>query len=451
MGTGLPGIAYLINGDLGLLVGPCDYSYSVSLVHDVDDFDVVWSESSNVQDELFVLRNDRIEWWRWEGAPFAGHFTQEVLSGSWSGPSRVVARGPNAGGYGVLAVLDANQDLFMCLLNSTGVFWYRPAIGLGGLESPILDLALVDVDSDGLYEIVVQTTQEVRVYDFHGLPLFGYSLQSEKAFLFPLYDGLKERLVSVMQKDAATLLLQVFDSQGLEEAITLLGTGLLCAAAADLDGDLNTDVVIATDSGTESLIQQRLGPAFMPGSSTLLSHFPHVDDLTLVDLDWDGDADLIGRGSGPFQRLMNRTLAISPPDILGVMLDQTEAHVVFESAGGAQADSLVVTLWRRTTPGGDVDPLPVGSVTTSFESLPWGLVVPFVAPEGAELIVEVRPIGQVIYAAAIGQVADPVPGPPPPPPPRGNGETQEAADPPLTIPVPYVPPFTSGSPIIPWL
>jgi len=431
----MPGVAYLAQGELGILMGPNDYSHTETLAYGVNDFDVIWGESSDRQDELLVLRGGRVEWWKWQGAPGNGYFSVEIVEGAWGTPVRVTARGPNAGGYGFFAVLDDQNHLFLCLLISDGYFWFQPGKELG---TAVIDMAFVDLDNDGLPEIGIQTAQAIRVFDFYGRHVLHHPRVAEKGRLFKIEDVSRERLLSVVQNQSSMTLL-VLDEQGVEPQRTLLGNGFRSADVFDLDGDRNDDLVVSSDWGTEYVSLPANSPKY-------IASLPPQDGLALVDFDWDGDGDLLGVDHQVFRRVLNETLEIAPPQTEGIILEHNKAHVIFESAGGAEADTMVVTLWRRSTADGPVDPVPVGSAVASIESLPTSMVVEFDASVGSELVAEIRPLGELVYAATVGEVADPVP---PPPDPREE-DTSAAAEPPPTIPIPYVPPFTGGTPLIPW-
>ena len=167
------------------------------------------------------------------------------------------------------------------------------------------DLVLSDVNGNGKIDIVLRNRDEIRVLENDGLGNFTDSgqklgsssstLTSQKKLIKTMdIDGdsdadivdLSEK--KVWKNDGKGNFNESNDVDGLENAQDLV--------SGDLDGDFDDDVVIIT-TDRKVIAVRNVGESLDPIESEVLST-EKTDTVELIDLDGDGDLDVVGFKDG---------------------------------------------------------------------------------------------------------------------------------------------------------
>jgi hypothetical protein len=250
-----------------------------------------------------------------------GSFDPEpsVLDGpAIDGPQSVFAADLDQDGD--LDLVSANQvsnNLALFFQGSPGIFGSRVLLGDASTMAPSSVVA-TDLDQDGDLDVVSsnRTSNNLTLFFQTGRGVFDPVpvVLRDPAMVFPLSvaaadldeDGDTDLVVASIIGDNLTLFFQT--SPGVFGAVTVLAAGFLdtaqSVAAADMDGDGDLDLVVAARSRASGL--QNLVVLFQssPGNFLLDDRVvirPSALNLTVAvavaDVDGDGDADLVASGT----------------------------------------------------------------------------------------------------------------------------------------------------------
>lgn len=261
---------------------------------------------------------DSIAWYRNSGD---GQFERIPLAASWPDTWDAQAWDLDA---------DGDLDLLRAASGSIGVIYDYRNDGAGNLIRALYDLpggleqvrhlAVADFDGDGDPDVACfQYWGPFSVFENEGAPYLSQSSTHEVG-IFP--DGIDFAYAGDLDTDGDPDLLVMgggkldwVENNGLGNAwplhpiTTNVDEGLNPADLGDIDGDGDLDVIYRRD---DNQVVYRMNDGVGNfGSPILVPNAPYGSEMELVDMDNDGDADLILQAFTTVQVRMNYTVDIS--------------------------------------------------------------------------------------------------------------------------------------------
>lgn len=281
-----------------------------------------------------------------------GEFTETTYTPSgWAGAKRVFYA--DFDGDADVDLVGASSGMGT-ILTLEDAFTGTPTSFSWGVGVNVRDVTVVDWDGDGDSEIATLVPGGVLIWDEQGNFLQVVSRPNDDGFLVPIsQSGSAAQRIAVVHKGGAFWAVTVVDAGGAELPRDLSGTDVYAAAAGDVTGDGNDDLVIATRDSNSVDVHYNLTPASKTfgapsevvtygaaGGNTNQNAWPVV-----ADFDNDQDADiLIYNDSGDeFAILENGSVdaAAQAPTLDSVTItfdasgqtETTEVEAVFSTSG----------------------------------------------------------------------------------------------------------------------
>ena len=248
-----------------------------------------------------------------------------------------------------LVLVGSSLNNTLIYVNESGVSFEEPQIFSGGLEAS--SIAAGDFSGDGIVDLVItnQETNDISTLVSIANGRFGGNPVFELGVLDPFVDALSVDLnndglddIIVPQRDENSVLVTFADGGTEFSQPQFFGTGLfpVSAAAADFNGDGNPDIVTANrNSGDVSLLlgngdgtfaeEARVDVDFQP-QAVLVGNFNQDEFIDLVTLNSAETASvLLGAGDGSFS---------TPINTPGVIFESTRLADVGDFNGDGLSD-----------------------------------------------------------------------------------------------------------------
>ncbi|MGE3165609.1 MAG: FG-GAP repeat domain-containing protein [Planctomycetota bacterium] len=343
----------------GLLYGADVFANSWSITSPVTDVVAYTPETGSV-DCLIVATATGLESWTYR--PDGTVASTSLGSGAWIGAHSLQVGDFDGTGSTDLAGVSAAGDVIVLHdveSDPAGTELVFPVL-TGAIE-----LALVDLDDDGLDEIAVRTSAAgMCLYDSSG------------AFILKVRGYHPHGALTAIRKSGPDGLAWIaLDMAGTNEALLVWDGFVLhtvpmgipatsAIAAGDIDGDGAADLALRRGSAGDLLILLHDGVSYDPNDPDFAQLIPGVtgDGATgiplFVDLDRDGDTDLLWGANGGSRLRSIRSGAIEEinqaPNV-GVVFDQDDplspSYLLIHLANGtsvpANATHLQVSLFRK--------------------------------------------------------------------------------------------------------